>query len=447
MRGEKLFLMTQKQLNRFHVINMVIDKKMTNKEAAASLGLSVRQIIRLKKGVIKEGPSFLIHKNKGRKPAHALSEKIINKIITLKKSVKYSSANFLHFQELLQEHENITISYNALFKILNDAGIKSPKKHRKTKIHHRRKRRSKEGQLIQMDASPFDWFNNNQMLDLHGAIDDATGKVVGLCLAKNECLQGYFETVRQLVTNHGIPISLYTDRHTIFRSPKADKLSIDEQLAGKTAPETQFSRAMHELGVTIIPARSPQAKGRIERLWNTLQSRLPIEFKIANITTIDQANDFFKSYIPKFNAKFSVPAYDTLNAYRSINENLNLENILCVKEHRILDNGLVFSFYNKHFKIISNNSNSMIYPKTKIKVLVSPMFGIKAQYGEKIFEVTPFIKREKSTNGKSKNNIKYIPSDDHYFKYGKKAWPKLSFEDSDYDILKMLEKIFLSKYA
>ena len=128
------------------------------------------------------------------------------------------------------------------------------------------------------------------MYSLHGAIDDATGKIVGLYMTKNEYLQGYFETTRQILLNHGIPVSIYSDRHAIFLSTKADKLTVEEQLEGKVCNDTQFGRAMKELGTTIILARSAQAKGRIERLWETLQSRLPVEFQIAGISDTDQAN-------------------------------------------------------------------------------------------------------------------------------------------------------------
>jgi len=252
MRGEKYYIMSQKQLNRFHVLSMVIDKKMTNSEAAESLGLSVRQIIRLKKGVMNKGFSCLIHNNKGRKSAHGFSDDFIENVVSLKKSDIYLNANFLHFQELLQEHEKISISYSALHNLLSSAGFISPKKHRRVKTHHRRKRKPKEGLLIQMDATPHDWFQTGQNYSLHGAIDDATGKIVGLYMSKNECRQGYFETV--------IPVSLYTDRHSIFLSPKADKLSIEDQLKGKIINDTQFGRAMKELGITIIMARSSQAK-------------------------------------------------------------------------------------------------------------------------------------------------------------------------------------------
>jgi transposase len=449
MRGEKYYLMSQTQLNRFHIISIVIDKKMTNSEAAVSLGLSIRQIIRLKKGVMKEGPDFLIHKNKDRKPVHAFSENFKERIIVLKKSNKYLNANFLHFKELLQDHEGLIVSYTALHDILTYAGIKSPKKHRKVNYHHRRKRKPKEGMLIQMDTTPFEWFGTEKKYALHGAIDDATGKIVGLYMSNTECLQGYFEVTRQLVNNFGIPISIYADRHTIFRSPKADKLSIEDQLLGKTANDTQFGRVLKEMGINLIAARSPQAKGRVERLWNTLQSRLPVEFSLAGINNIKQANNFLASYITKFNEKFSVVSSEIVSAFRPVPDNLEIDNILCVIQERIIDNGAVFSFYNKHYQVLCKEHLASIPVKTKVKVLISPVFGIKVQYQSNYYEVIPFVKHKKiSRVAKTKSNKKkYIPPANHYYKYGKESCTKLSFEDSDRDILRMLEKIFLTKYA
>lgn len=447
MRGEKHYLMSQKQLNRYHVISMVIDNKMTNHEAAICLGLSVRQIIRLKKGVYKEGPSFLIHKNTGCKPSHAISQDLAKKIVSLKQSDTYKDANFLHFMELLQEHEGITISYNPLYNILTKAGIKSPKKHRKTKKHHRRKRKPKAGLLIQMDATPFDWFGTVQNYTLHGAIDDATGNVVGLYITNNECLQGYFEITRQLLDSFGIPVSIYADRHTIFRSPKADKLSIEDHLAGKSANYTQYGRALNQLGIYLIAARSPQAKGRVERLWNTLQSRLPVEFKLAGITNVKGANEFLTYYIPKFNEKFSVISSDLESAFRSVPANICVDNILCVQKSRVIDNGSVFSFYNRHYQVIASNNITPIPVKSTVNVLVSPTFGIKVLYKDNYYEAIPFIKHKKQHKLKKSVSKNYIPPDHHYYKYGRKLWPKLTFEDSDQDILHLLEKIFLSKYA
>ncbi|MBU2704211.1 transposase, partial [Sporomusaceae bacterium BoRhaA] len=279
---------------------------LTVAEAAVSLGISQRQVIRLKKGVLAQGAEALIHKNTNRKPAHSFSQSIVDKIISLKQSELYQSANFTHFQELLLRQEGIKISYSSLYTLLTNAGIKSPKKRRRFKPHRRRKRKTQQGLLIQMDATPFEWFASNDKFALHGAIDDATGKIVGLYMTKNECLHGYWEVMRQCILSHGVPVGLYTDRHAIFLSTLAGKLSIEDQLSGKVVNDTQFGRSMGELGITLIPARSPQAKGRVERLWQTLQSRLPVEFKLAHVSTVDQANAFLAKYISLFNDQFSV---------------------------------------------------------------------------------------------------------------------------------------------
>ena len=447
MEKEVHYLLNQKQLNRFKVISMVIEGDLKIANAAKSLNLSERQIIRLKKGVMKQGIAFLIHKNSGKSPSHALDNNLKQQIINLRNSNNYKDANFLHFKELLEVNENIRISYSALYSLLTKAGFKSPKKHRKPKQHHRRKRMSKEGLLIQMDATPFEWFSDGEKYSLHGAIDDATGKITGLYLCKNECLQGYFETTRQMLLNYGIPISIYADRHTIFRSPNADKISIEDQLKGKTVNETQFQRAMSELGVTIIPARSPQAKGRVERLWETLQSRLPVEFKIAGITNIEDANIFLLEYIQKFNIKFAVEPEDSISAYRSIPESLSVEHVLSVKQDRVVDNGSVFSIYNKHFQVVYGDETSSIPPKSKVKVLISPLFGIKVSYEDKIYDVLPFIKpRRKSSKNNTMQKSIYRPPMDHYFK----SWNpkvKIAFTESNAEIIEMLLDIFYKKYA
>lgn len=440
--------MSQKQLNRFAVISKVIAGHLTNAEAAVSLGISERQVIRLKKGVIAEGAVFLIHKNTNRKPAHALENDLVEKIITLKQSEDYKTANFLHFQELLERREGIKISYSVLHSKLTQASIQSPKKRRRFKPHRRRKRKAQAGLLIQMDATPFEWFGGSEKFSLHGAIDDATGQVVGLYLAKNECLHGYWEITRQMILHHGIPISIYADRHAIFLSQNAGKLSVEDQLAGKVVNDTQFGRAMSELGVTLIPARSAQAKGRVERLWETLQSRLPVEFAIAGISTVDQANIFLTSYIDAFNERFSVEPANAEPAFRDLPSTLDIDTVLCVKMKRVVDSGYAFSFYSRHFVLSSGNHALLPPPKATISVLVSPRFGIKAQYHNTVFEVLPYIKPAKASKAKQCVTRKpWVPPDSHYYKYGHTLIKKVSFEDSDRDILQMLEDIFLRQYA
>jgi transposase len=450
MNNEVHFLMSQTQLNRFAVISKAIDGHMTIAESAASLGISQRQFIRLKQGVIAEGASFLIHKNTGRKPNHTLDDKLVADIVALKESKTYQSANFLHFQELLERQENIKVSYSALHSLLTKSNIKSPKKRRRFKPHRRRKRKSQEGLLIQMDATPFEWFDSSDKFSLHGAIDDATGKIVGLYMTKNECLHGYWEVMRQCLLDHGIPVSLYTDRHAIFLSTLAGKLSIEDQLSGKVINDTQFGRAMGELGITLIPARSPQAKGRVERLWATLQSRLPVEFKIAAISTVDQANEFLAKYISLFNNTFAVEPEDAQSAFRSVSPNLNIDATLCVKLTRSVDAGGVFSFYNRNFKVITSSNLPAIVNKAKVSVLVGPRIGVAVQYKKALFQVVPYIKQkntDKTVSAPKCSNSPYSPPDSHYFKYGHTLVKKITFEDKDKDILLMLESIFLKKYA
>jgi len=268
-------------------------------------------------------------------------------------------------------------------------------------------------------------------------------------MTKNECLHGYWDVMRQCLLAHGIPVSLYTDRHAIFLSTLAGKLSVEDQLAGKVVNDTQFGRAMGELGITLIPARSPQAKGRVERLWETLQSRLPVEFKIAGISTIDQANEFLANYIASFNAKFSVEPESTESAFRSLSPNLNVDSILCVKLTRSVDAGGVFSLYNRHFKVITSPDLPLLASKAKVSVLVGPRIGVAVQFKKCIFQVLPYIKQKKPDKVAAPPTIKtpHSPPDSHYFKYGHSLVNKLTFEDSHNDILLMLESIFLKKYA
>ncbi len=261
-----------------------------------------------------------------------------------------------------------------------------------------------------MDATPYEWFGGDGKYNLHGAIDDATGKLVGLYMTKNECLHGYFEITRQMLLKHGIPINIYADRHTIFRSPKTDKLTLEEQLEGKQVKLTQYQRAMDELGIAIIPARSPQAKGRVERLWDTLQSRLPIEFKIAGITIIDEANEFLIKYIDKFNAKYAVEPENPETVFRNLSDTIDIDTILCVKTNRSIDNGSVFSYANKYFKVICEDMEVNIPPKAKINILISTRFCIRAIYKGKVFEVTPYArpKRNQQTPAKVKKHMSHL---------------------------------------
>lgn len=189
--------MTQDERNKLYVARCLIEGKMTVSDASEVLGLSERQVKRIKKGVKEQGEAFVIHKNRGRKPSHALTNEIQSLVVNYKQSDKYSKANFSHFQELLEEHESLNLSKPSVYRILSSHGFISPKKHAKVKAHKRRKRKPQSGMLVQIDASPHAWFFTDMECSLHGAIDDATGAILALFFISNECLNGYFNIRKQ----------------------------------------------------------------------------------------------------------------------------------------------------------------------------------------------------------------------------------------------------------
>jgi transposase len=381
--------LTKEQHERLDIINKANAGFVTVVEAAEKLGVSERQVQRLKKEVRDNGPAALIHKNTNRTPAHALPEKTKKKILEIRGKPGYKDSNFSHFRELLETKHGISISYDALHNLLTGEGIKSPMTRRRFKPHRRRKRRPQAGSLVQTDASSHDWLGTGLRLALHGAIDDATGQITGLYLCSNECMLGYFEVIRRMVEVYGVPDAMYADRHTIFRSPNADKAKAVDAPPGIKANETQLGRALSELRVQIIAARSPQAKGRVERLWGTLQSRLPVEFAILGIDDIDAANEFLRSYIFAFNSEFAAEPEDCDSAFLPLEEGVVLDYVLCVKEERSLDSGHVFSYGGKRFQIDDAPYVGWLPPKAKITVMASPRIGIKAGYLKYVFDTKP----------------------------------------------------------
>ncbi|NSW84598.1 MAG: ISNCY family transposase [Syntrophothermus sp.] len=433
--------MTQNERNKLYIARCLLDGKMTISEAAETLGLSERQVKRLKKGVKEYGEAFVIHKNRGRKPPHALSDEIKNLVVEKKNLEKYSRANFSHFQELLEEYESISLSKPSIYRILVSNGITSPKKHTKIKLHKRRKRKPRRGMLVIVDASPHAWFFNNEECSLHGAVDDATGEILALFFAPNECLEGYFRIMKTVISNNGVPLAVYADRHTIFRSPKTDKLSLEDELSGKRVKATQFGRAMSELGINLIWAKTAQAKGRIERLWETLQSRLPVELNIAGITTIEEANAFLAAFISKYNEKFAVEPREPQSAFHNLDDNINLDHILCIKETRQVDHGSAFSYGSVYYRVIRNGKPMPIIPKVKITVLKSPQFGLKVQYSGSIYDVEVVEQlpvKETAPKQPKKPRIPIKPAENHPWRTKTIAFPTTIYDESDREILDAL---------
>ena len=221
------------------------------------------------------------------------------------------------------------------------------------------------------------------MYSIHGFIDDATGKVLGVYMCEHECLLGYLEVLRQMLEDYGIPKCLYPDKFSVFFPAKGQKLTIEEQLQGKTKPTTQFKRIIDVLGIDMFPASTSQAKGRIERLWNTFQDRLVTEFKLNNIKTIDDANIFLRNYIKKYNKKFSVEPQNKESNFIPVPSYLDLDLLLSIKLTRKIDSSGSFTINNKKFQILNNN----IMPKSTINIYISKKLGIIAKHNNTKYKV------------------------------------------------------------
>lgn len=374
---------TEMDIEKLIVIQSVIDGKRTGKEASNKLNLSERQIWRLVKKVKNNGVEGIKHGNCFIHQPRFITFEFKEHIKNLKLSDDYCDANFKHFQELIEEHENIKISYTSLYKILTEYGIKSKKKHKDRKTHRQRKRKAREGDLVQADGTPFDWFKDGHMYSIHGFIDDATGKVLGAYMCEHECLLGYLEVLRQMLKNYGIPKCLYPDKFSVFFPAKGQKITIEEQLQGKEKPTTQFKRIIDVLGIDMFAASTSQAKGRIERLWNTFQDRLVTEFKLNKIKTIDEANEFLKTYIKKYNKQFAVKAKNEESNFVPVPSYIDLDLLLAIKITRKIDSSGSFTIKNKRFQILNNN----IMPKSKINIYISKKIGIIAEHNNTKYKV------------------------------------------------------------
>ena len=358
--------LNKKEQNRLMVLNQVERGVMSARKAAEVLGLSLRQIRRILAAYRKEGAQALAHGNRGRKPHNALDEGLKEQVVGLAQST-YAGCNFQHFTELLAEREGIVLSHSSVRLILLGAGIRSPRKRRPQKHRSRRERYPKEGMLVQIDGSRDDWLEGRgPYLTLVGAIDDATGKVPYGLFRGQEDAQGYTMLLRQIVESYGIPEALYHDGHGIFERSGREPETIEEQLMGKREP-TQFGRIMEELDIISITARSPQAKGRIERLWGTFQDRLKSELRIAGAKTAGEANQVLLDFLPRFNLRFAVPAKEAGLAYRQSPEEFNPDEVFCFKYQRTVGKDNVVRFGEHRLQIVPTNGR-LSYVKAKVEV-------------------------------------------------------------------------------
>ena len=299
------------------VIIMVMEGRCSAGEAAQLLQMSRRHVLRLKKVFREEGPQALAHGNRGRRPAHAVRESERQEVLDLA-SALYTGYNHTHLHEMLVAEQGVRLGRRSVSRILTTAGFRSPKRRRPRRHRSWRERMPREGMMLQVDGSYHDWLEGRgPKLVLVGAVDDATGELVHALFRDHEDAQGYLTLLREVIRKRGVPLAWYSDRHGIFVRNDKEPWTLSEELAGRREP-TQVARALEELGVNLILARSPQAKGRVERCWGTLQDRLVKELRRANACTLTEANQTLKHYLPRFKERFACLPADPKPAYQRL---------------------------------------------------------------------------------------------------------------------------------
>jgi len=346
MSGKDIIEMSQRELRRLHVIHKAIESTIKQTEAAEILSLSDRQIRRIIKRVRDEGDRGIAHKTRGKPSNRRLPKKIKASAIELYRK-KYAGFGPTLASEKLLEIDSIPVNDETLRKWLIESG--DWKKVRKKRDHRQwRERKHHFGEMIQIDGSHHDWFEGRGLACvLMGYIDDATGKVFARFYGYEGTIPA-MDSFKRYIRKYGIPVKAYLDKHTTYKSPAKPSLKDDSK------PLSQFQRAMKELGVEVIHAHSPQAKGRIERLFRTFQDRVVKEMRLRNINTVEEANKFLMEYLPLYNRRFTVKPKDNADLHRSIPRGLNLERILCIKTDRTLRNDFTISHDKRLYQIQDN---------------------------------------------------------------------------------------------
>ena len=354
-------------------------------------GYSERQIRRWSKDIEnKDIDSLLIHANKGKTPNNASSNTELEYLKDFKK--QYPNISISQFMDIY--HEDIIFnsdkledihkynlkkrSYSFFKDFYRKNGYKSPRKHRCFKgkdSHPLREPSPRRGILIMIDGTPHDWFENGKKFSLHLAIDDATGEILAGWFMPNECLEGYCYMLKILIQKYGIPENIYSDKHTIFKSP------VDGNL-------TQFGRMCEEFGINMIFAETAEAKGKVEKKNDTIQGRLINDIKRYQIKTYTQLNNFFnEKYIDYLNHKFSYQPKEDESAFEPIDSNFDFSNILCIKEKRKILDGCVFSYSNNYYQLLDESGIIVkIFKGTDITVM-EDIFDhtIRAEYRKKVY--------------------------------------------------------------
>ena len=317
---------SQKEMQRMHVVRLTLEGRQSVGRGAKLLGISPRQMKRLRRKMKEQGVAGLLHGSRGKPARNKTDSEKIAQVLQWVRG-RYQGLNDTHLTEKLKEKEKLNLSRSTVRVILRQAGIAAIGKHGVKRHYKRRERKAQEGELLLWDGSPHRWFGENQgEWSLMAVIDDATGALVGGVFAQQEDAQSYLLCLRQILLEKGIPGAIYMDRHGIFRR-NDEHWTLAEQLVGEQTP-TQVGQALKALGITPIHALTPPAKGRVERLFNTLQDRLVQELRLAGISTPEQGSVFVNGpFRADFNARFAKPPKQTQKAWRALPKALDVERI------------------------------------------------------------------------------------------------------------------------
>lgn len=381
MKGH--FTMSNKEINRIPIMEMLIKKEVKQKKAVQILGLSLRQIKRLKKRYRQEGTEGLIHKNRGRVSNHKIPDKEINRVMEIVKEKYWDFGPTLAWEKLTQDH-HLSFSVETLRKAMIKDNIWKPKRQRRPRIHQMRERRDQRGELVQIDGSPHAWFEDRgPKCCLLVFIDDAASELLWLQFFASETTNAYFQSVYGYLKKNGKPLAFYSDKNSIFRTNMAKGGTSNVKDSQEL---THFGKAMKELEIELIAANTAQAKGRVEKANLTLQDRLVKELRLRKINSIKEANQHLPKFMKEFNQKFAVKPKNPEDSHRPLLPTENLEAILVKKHTRTLSYNLELQYLNKIYQIKTKRPT---YSMRKARVTVAEnRFGkIKIYYQGKHLKV------------------------------------------------------------
>ncbi len=405
----KGIILTMNENKKYTIIKNLVDSKGNKYRAAIKLNCSIRSINRMIKNYKENGKLAFYHKNHDKKPAITINQNIKDQIVELYTN-KYSGFNFSHFNELLKKNENISISYNALFKLLTTNNFISPKARRITKrnfqkqvnskpvlnnedilissneidiksAHPRQERAKYRGEIVQLDASVHHWFGKTKSY-LHLAIDDSDSSILAAHFDKQETINGYYNVLCDILLNDGIPNKFVVDRRTIFVYNSLVKKALEKDTF------TQFSFACSLLGIDIETTSIPQSKGKVERSFNTHQDRLINELKLLDITTIEEANKYLKNtYIDNHNNKFALQKKNITSVFEKQPSKEQIDLILSIRSERIIDKGHSIKYKNKYYQTYQNKELITLKPKSKCIVIEAFNGELYLESADKVYEL------------------------------------------------------------